>query len=67
MLDRLDCETTIVSTGHECVELAEVRAFDVIFMDVSMRAWRAAGHPVDSRERSPEARNPIPIIAITPA
>ncbi|PTX95096.1 hypothetical protein DB345_12430 [Spartobacteria bacterium LR76] len=66
MLARLSCETAIVSTGQECVDLAVTRGFDVIFMDVSMpgmdglQATRLI-RECESRQQAP----PIPIIAIT--
>jgi len=66
MLDRLDCETTIVSTGQECVELASFRAFDVIFMDVSMPGLDGlqATRLIRQGETLRETAH-IPIIAIT--
>lgn len=66
MLDRLDCETTIVSTGQECVDIALVRPFDLIFMDVGMpemdglQATRLIRQGESHREMAP-----VPIIAIT--
>lgn len=67
MLQKFDCDVTLVSNGREAVEILPDNSFDLIFMDCQMPVLDGyqATAEIRRREEKEEPGHHIPIIALT--
>ncbi len=65
MLQKFDCETTIVRNGVEAVAAFEESAFDIILMDVSMPVMDGAAATAEIRKRQEASGDSTPIVGVT--
>src|SRR5262249_15552022 len=64
MLERLGCQTDVVSNGLQAVEAASARAYQVVFMDCQMPELDRPRAAVEIRRREGNGRR-TPIVAVT--
>lgn len=67
ILKKFGCEVDVASDGHEAVEMARARAYDLIFMDILMPACDGVEATLRIRdlEREDPGRRPASIVALT--
>ncbi len=67
MLQKIDCEVTLVSNGQEAVDILTEKSFDLIFMDCQMPVMDGyqATAEIRRREKKEGLNNHIHIIALT--
>jgi signal transduction histidine kinase/CheY-like chemotaxis protein len=65
MLMDLGCRVDVASNGREALELVEVAAYDLVFMDVQMPEMDGLAATVEIRRREPPQGRRVPIVAMT--
>ena len=64
MLERLGCSVDVVTDGHQAVEAASTRSYDIVFMDCQMPSMDGFEATRLIREQEPQGRR-VPVIAMT--